>query len=97
MGKTEVTQGQWRAIMGSNPSRFTECGDECPVENLSWIEARAYIKKLNQQAGQKYRLPSEAEWEYAARGGTQTAYWWGATASHANANYGKDQCGEGFV
>jgi formylglycine-generating enzyme required for sulfatase activity len=78
IGKTEITQKQWRDVMGSNPSRFTACGPECPVENVSWDEAQQFISKLNQKTGQKYRLPSEAEWEYAARAGT-TAEW-----SHGN-------------
>jgi formylglycine-generating enzyme required for sulfatase activity len=71
MGKYEVTQAQWRAVMGSNPSHFSGC-DDCPVENVSWNDAQAYISKLNQQTGKKYRLPTEAEWEYAARGGNKS-------------------------
>ena len=67
MGRTEVTQGQWKAVMGSNPSRFNDCGDTCPVERVSWDDAQEFIRKLNTQTGQRYRLPSEAEWEYAAR------------------------------
>jgi len=74
MGKTEVTQGQWSAVMGSNPSRFSDCGDTCPVENVSWNDAQDFIRKLNQLTGQNYRLPSEAEWEYSARAGT-TSEW----------------------
>jgi formylglycine-generating enzyme required for sulfatase activity len=73
IGKTEVTQGQWRAIMGSNPSQFTACGDICPVEKVSWSDAQDYVRRLSQKTGQTYRLPSEAEWEYACRaGGTHT-------------------------
>ncbi|MDP1613806.1 MAG: SUMF1/EgtB/PvdO family nonheme iron enzyme [Sulfuritalea sp.] len=73
LGKTEVTQGQWRALMGSNPSRFSSCGDGCPVENVSWDDAQAYVRRLSEKTGKRYRLPSEAEWEYACRaGGTQT-------------------------
>ena len=70
MGRTEVTQKQWLEVMGSNPSSFSACGLECPVENVSWDEVQQFISKLNQKTGQKYRLPSEAEWEYAARAGT---------------------------
>ena len=77
LSATEVTQGLWKAVMGHNPSRFQGCGDECPVENVSWNDAQAFISKLNQQTGKPYRLPSEAEWEYGARAGTSTAYWWG--------------------
>ncbi len=74
LGKYEVTQGQWKAVMGSNPSKFTECGDSCPVEQVSWDEIQEYIKKLNAKSGQQYRLPSEAEWEYACRAGTSHKY-----------------------
>lgn len=74
MGKTKVTQGQWQAIMGNNPSVFKNCGDTCPVENVSWHDAREFIQKLNARTGEQYRLPSEAEWEYACRAGRQQAY-----------------------
>jgi formylglycine-generating enzyme required for sulfatase activity len=68
--KTEVTQGQWKSVMGNNPSFFKECGDNCPVENVSWDDAQEYIKNLNVKGEGAYRLPTEAEWEYAARAGT---------------------------
>ncbi len=68
IGKYEVTQKQWKAVMGNNPSKFTGC-DDCPVENVSWDDVQEFITKLNQQTGKDYRLPTEAEWEYAARGG----------------------------
>lgn len=74
LGKTEVTQGQWKAVMGSNPSHFSLCGENCPVEQVSWNDAQEYIRKLNQMTGQRYRLPSEAEWEYAARAGCESAF-----------------------
>lgn len=74
LGKTEVTQKQWSDIMGSNPSYFLACGPICPVENVSWDDVQQFVAKLNQRTGQKYRLPSEAEWEYAARAGT-TSEW----------------------
>jgi formylglycine-generating enzyme required for sulfatase activity len=74
LGKFEVTQGQWKAVMGSNPSRFNSCGDNCPVEQTSWNDIQQYIQKLSQQTGKQYRLPSEAEWEYAARAGS-TGKW----------------------
>ena len=70
IGKYEVTQAQWRAVMGSNPSKFT--GDNNPVEKVSWNDIQEFIKKLNAQTGKRFRLPTEAEWEYAARGGNQS-------------------------
>ena len=73
MGKTEVTQAQWQAIMGSNPSSFKNC-DQCPVESVSWNDVQEFIKKLNAKTGKTYRLPTEAEWEYAARGGKSSTY-----------------------
>jgi formylglycine-generating enzyme required for sulfatase activity/uncharacterized caspase-like protein len=69
MAKTEVTQGQWTAVMGRNPSKFKDCGDNCPVEQVSWDDAQQYIQKLNTVSGLRYYLPSEAQWEYAARAG----------------------------
>jgi formylglycine-generating enzyme required for sulfatase activity len=71
---TEATQGQWKTIMGNNPSVLENCGDECPVDFVSWDNAQEFIRKLNQKENtSKYRLPTEAEWEYAARAGTTTA------------------------
>lgn len=74
LGITEVTQGQWRAIMGNNPSHFSKCGNNCPVEGVSWNDAQEFIHKLNAKTGKYYRLPSEAEWEYACRAGGQQKY-----------------------
>lgn len=68
MGETEVTQRQWRAVMGTNPSKFKNC-DNCPVEQVSWNDIQVYLKKLNSMTGKQYRLPTEAEWEYACRNG----------------------------
>ena len=72
MGKHEVTQGLWFDVMGINPSSFDECGADCPVENISWDGAQAFVAKLNEMERGRpmYRLPTEAEWEYAARAGT---------------------------
>ncbi|MDR3261780.1 MAG: formylglycine-generating enzyme family protein, partial [Tannerella sp.] len=67
IGKYEVTQKQWTDIMGTNPSKFK--GDNLPVEGVSWNAVQEFISKLNAQTGKNYRLPTEAEWEYAARGG----------------------------
>ena len=77
MGKYEVTQKQWRAIKGDNPSYFTG-DDNLPVESVSWDDVQEFIRKLNEKEGtDKYRLPSEAEWEYACRAGTTTRYSFG--------------------
>jgi len=67
MGKYEIKQQQWMAIMDENPS-FYKC-DECPVTNVTWEDVQEFISKVNTSTGKKYRLPTEAEWEYAARGG----------------------------
>ncbi|MEO5350406.1 MAG: formylglycine-generating enzyme family protein [Magnetococcus sp. YQC-3] len=69
IGKYEVTQGQWQAVMGSNPSRFSACGAECPVESVSWADVQTFIEKLNARGEGSYRLPTEVEWEYACRSG----------------------------
>lgn len=71
IGKYEVTQKQWKAIMGANPSHFKDC-DDCPVESVSWNDVQVFLKKLNELTGKKYRLPTEAEWEFAARGGNKS-------------------------
>ena len=77
MGKFEVTQAQWQAVMGNNPSNYK--GDNRPVENISWNDAKEFCNKLNEKyagklpAGYKFDLPTEAQWEYACRAGTTTA------------------------
>ena len=76
MGRYEVTQGEWEAVMGSNPSYFHVCGSRCPVEFVSWDEVQEFIRSLNAREsgrGYRYRLPTEAEWEYAARAGSMGA------------------------
>ena len=73
LGKFEVTQGQWAAVMGTRPSAFK--GDDLPVENVSWNDAQEFIRRLNAlERTDKYRLPTEAEWEYAARAGSMTKF-----------------------
>ncbi|CAK0779247.1 hypothetical protein CCP4SC76_6790002 [Gammaproteobacteria bacterium] len=69
IAKTLVTQSQWRLVMGTSPSEFQDRGDDCPVENVSWDDVQKFILKLNARVGRGYRLPTEAEWEYAGRGG----------------------------
>ncbi len=76
IGKYPVTQAQWQAVMGDNPSFFKNCGGNCPVEQVSWNDAQAFVTRLNLlKDGFSYRLPSEAEWEYAYRGGTTSFYY----------------------
>ena len=72
---TEVTQGQWIRVMGGNPSTFDQCGENCPVENVSWDDVQEFIGKINKMEGAgRYRLPTEAEWEYACRAGSKLDY-----------------------
>jgi formylglycine-generating enzyme required for sulfatase activity len=72
---TEVTQGQWRRLMGDNPSQYQELGDNGPVDQVSWYDCKEFIDALNRKEGTTaYRLPTEAEWEYACRAGTETAF-----------------------
>jgi|GEM_PF-6255690 len=75
IGVTEVTQAQWKAVMGNNPSKFK--GDDLPVENVTWYGAVKFCKRMSKATGKHYRLPTEAQWEYACRGGTQSRYYWG--------------------
>ncbi len=84
---TEVTQAQWKAVMGSNPSKFKDCGGDCPVEQISWEDIQQFIEKINRMTGKKYRLPTEAEWEYACRAETATPFNTGRCLSTAQANY----------
>ena len=85
MGKYPVTQAQYQAIMGTNPSYFK--GSNRPVEQVSWNNAVAFCEKLSQKTGKTYRLPSEAEWEYACRAGTTTPFHFGETITTDLANY----------
>jgi formylglycine-generating enzyme required for sulfatase activity len=85
MGKYPVTQAQWQAVMGNNPSYFK--GKNRPVEKVSWNEATKFCQKLSKKTGRDYRLPSEAEWEYACRAGTKTPFYFGETITPELVNY----------
>jgi formylglycine-generating enzyme required for sulfatase activity len=89
MGVYTVTQEEWLAVMGKNPSSFK--GEKnLPVENVSWDECQDFIKKLRKKDKKAYRLPTEAEWEYACRAGTKTPFHFGDTISTDQANYNGD-------
>ncbi|MBU6187428.1 MAG: formylglycine-generating enzyme family protein [Cyanobacteria bacterium REEB444] len=85
MGRYEVTQAHYEAVMGTNPAYFK--GNNRPVENVSWDDSQEFIRRLNQITGKRYRLPTEAEWEYAARAGTTSVFSYGDTISTQVANY----------
>ncbi len=92
--KTLVTQAQWQAVMGSNPSYFQALMGSnpsyfnLPVEQVSWLDVQRFIAQLNHKTGQQYRLPTEAEWEYACRAGTSTSFHTGHVLTAKNANFG---------
>jgi formylglycine-generating enzyme len=85
LGIHPVTQAQWQAVMGNNPSHFQ--GENLPVETVSWEDCQKFCKKLSQMDGKRYRLPTEAEWEYACRAGTTTPFHFGETIDTDQANY----------
>jgi formylglycine-generating enzyme required for sulfatase activity len=102
IGQYEITQGQWSAVMGNNPA-FNKRGDDYPIENVSWNDVGQFIAKLNTQGHGHYRLPSEAEWEYSARAGSTTTYWWGedlpvcSPGKVNGANFKGDDCANAIV
>lgn len=94
IGKTEVTQQQWHEVMGSNPSFFKDC-DDCPVEQVSWNNVQDFLQKLNARSGMKFRLPTEAEWEYAARAETTGPFSFQGKISADKVNYDANYTYEG--
>ena len=92
IGKYEVTQKLWKAVMGSNPSNFK--GDNLPVENVSWDDVQEFLRKLNAMTGKRYRLPTEAEWEFAARGGNSSrGYKYSGSNSFGSVAWYRDNSG----
>ena len=92
MGKYEVTQALWEAVMGSNPSKYK--GDNLPVESVSWNDCQEFISRLNSLTGRKFRLPTEAEWEYAARGGKKSrSYQYSGSSNISDVAWYDENCG----
>jgi len=87
VGRYEVTQAQWRRVMGSSPGYFTECGQDCPVEDISGYEVLEFLDRLSELEGQSFRLPTEAEWEYACRAGTAGPFSTGDGITTDQANF----------
>ena len=87
LGRFEVTQGQWLTVMGDNPSRYRECGPDCPVESVSYAEIQDFVAAFEAVSGERFRLPTEAEWEYACRAGTQDTFGIGDRVTSEAANF----------
>lgn len=83
LGKYEVTQKEWRLIMGTNPN-FEEGCESCPVDGVSWQDVQMFLNKLNEKTGKQFRLPTEAEWEFAARGGNKSKGYYYSGSSNAS-------------
>ncbi len=101
MGKYEISNQQYRCFKpehdSGKTSKYTLNDDKQPVMKVSWKEATAFAEWLSLQTGQNYRLPTEAEWEYTARAGTTSAYWWGDDIGQNHANCGESRCGDHFA
>lgn len=102
LGKTEVTRAQWIAIMGKESEdvesdlkrkKIKVCGNNCPIESVTWAEVQTFIQTLNEKTGKHYRLPTEAEWEYAYRAGTHTPFYTGACITPEQATYNSQDDG----
>lgn len=90
IGVHEVTQAEWATVMNTSPSRAVDCGPSCPVENVNFHDARAFLARLSTRSGESLRLPTEAEWEYACRAGTTTPFSTGMTIDTDQANFRGD-------
>ena len=86
LGVAEVTQKQWRDVMGTNPSHFMRCGDDCPVDSITFVDVGAFLAKLNGATAGGFRLPTEAEWEYACRAGGDAPFGGRSTLGAGDAN-----------
>ncbi|HTK29708.1 MAG TPA: formylglycine-generating enzyme family protein [Vicinamibacterales bacterium] len=87
LGRYEVTQAEWRAIMASSPAHFSRCGPRCPVEGVNYFDIEQFLRRLNEGSALNFRLPTEAEWEYACRAGTATPFSTGSALTTDQANY----------
>ena len=87
IGRYEVTQEEWLRVMGRSPSHFDECGPRCPVDTISYLDIEVFIERLVRQGGERLRLPTEAEWEYACRAGSEDPFLTGVTLTTDDANF----------
>jgi formylglycine-generating enzyme required for sulfatase activity len=87
LARFEVTQAQWERVLGENPSQFRDCGPDCPVENVSYVEIEEFLAAFETLSGERFRLPTEAEWEYACRAGQTSTFGIGERISSELANF----------